>query len=165
MNRKVKRSVTLILALVLVLAMLPMPMAQAATLKQGSSGSTVRNLQINLIGLGYLTDAADSSFGPKTTAAVKAFQADYGLKVDGIAGPETLSKTPTISDRKNRNHSVVKAVQLRLQILGYNCDTTGVADTKFTAAVVAFQEDNKCWADGEITARNKTWKKLLGMEG
>ena len=96
---------------------------------------------------------------------VKDVQRFCGAEVDGIAGPETLSKTPTISDRKNRNHSVVKAVQLRLQILGYNCDTTGVADTKFTAAVVAFQEDNKCWADGEITARNKTWKKLLGMEG
>ena len=95
---------------------------------------------------------------------VKDVQQFCGAEVDGIAGPETLGKTPTISDTKNRYHSVIKAVQLRLQILGYNAHTSGVADANFTAAVLAFQEDNKCWVDGEITAGNKTWRKLLGME-
>ena len=95
---------------------------------------------------------------------VKDVQQFCGAEVDGIAGPETLGKTPTISDTKNRNHPVIKAIQLRLQILGYHANTSGVADANFTAAVLAFQEDNKCWVDGEITSGNKTWKKLLGME-
>ena len=37
------------------------------------------------------------------------------------------------------------------------------AGAKFAAAVTHYQRDNGCVADGEITAKNKTWKKLLGM--
>ena len=96
---------------------------------------------------------------------VRDVQKACGATVDGKAGPETLSKTVTISAQKNRKHAVVKPVQKRLYALGYTVvgEADGVAGTKFTAAVIAFQEDNKCWADGEVTAKNKTWRKLLGM--
>lgn len=85
--------------------------------------------------------------------------------VDGIAGPETLSKTVTLSERKNRTHKAVLAVQKRLLALGYAevGEADGIAGTKFTVAVTHFQKDNGCWTDGEITAKNQTWKKLLGM--
>ena len=88
-----------------------------------------------------------------------------GASVDGIAGPETLSKTVTLSATKNRKHKAVKAVQKRLFTLGYTQVGTadGIAGAKFTAAVKAFQKDNGCTSDGEITAKNKTWRKLLGM--
>lgn len=101
-----------------------------------------------------------------TEEFVRNVQSCCGAEVDGIAGPETLSKTVTISETKNRTHDVVKAVQQRLHSLGYTMvgNADGVAGPKFTAAVVAYQEDHQCWADGEITAKNKTWKKLLGME-
>ena len=97
---------------------------------------------------------------------IKDVQRACGAKVDGIAGPETLSKTVTLSDSKNRTHAVVKAVQHRLAALGYTQvgKADGIAGTKFTAAVTAFQEDNHCWIDGEITAQNTTWRKLLGMK-
>lgn len=96
---------------------------------------------------------------------IKDVQKAIGAKVDGIAGSETLSKTVTISASKNRSHAVVKAVQKRLYELGYHIvgKADGIAGNLFTAAVIDFQEDNGCWADGEITAKNKTWKKLLGM--
>lgn len=89
-----------------------------------------------------------------------------GAEDDGIAGPETISKTPTISAEKNETHPVVESVQKRLVALGYTAagEADGIAGPKFTAAVTAFQKDNDCWADGELTARNKTWRKLLGME-
>ena len=99
------------------------------------------------------------------TVFIKDVQKATGSAVDGIAGPETISNTVTVSARKNSTHAVVRAVQKRLLVLGYTevGATDGIAGPKFTAAVKHFQKDNGCVVDGEITARNKTWKKLLGM--
>lgn len=85
--------------------------------------------------------------------------------VDGIAGGETLGNTVTVSANENRTHPVVKYVQMRLLSMGYTQvgEADGIAGSKFTAAVQAFQQDHDCIADGEITAKNKTWRKLLGM--
>ena len=51
-----------------------------------------------------------------------------------------------------------------LNHLGYNCgEADGVAGDKFTVAVKKYQKANGCVADGEITAKEKTWQKLLGL--
>lgn len=96
---------------------------------------------------------------------VGEIQKVIGAKVDKIAGPETLSKTITVSKAKNNRHAIVKPIQKYLNLLGYtevgNAD--GIAGTKFDTAVKHFQKDNGCVADGEITAKNKTWKKLLKL--
>ena len=96
---------------------------------------------------------------------IKDIQAAFGAKVDGIAGPETLSKTITLSSKLNNKHPSVYYVQRWLKTLGYEeiGKIDGVAGPKFTSAVAHFQMDNNCEVDGEITARNKTWKKLLGL--
>lgn len=105
----------------------------------------------------------DPTYGLK--AFIKDVQRSCGAAVDGIAGPETISKTVTISAKKNNKHAVVKYVQKRLKALGYNevGAADGIAGPKFTSAVAHYQQDNGCVVDGEITAKNKTWKKLLGM--
>lgn len=97
---------------------------------------------------------------------VKDVQAAIGAKVDGLAGSETLSKTPTVSWKINRTHPVVKVIQKRLLELGYTevGKADGIAGAKFASAVMHYQMDNKCTADGEITAKKTTWKKLLGMK-
>ena len=97
---------------------------------------------------------------------VRDVQAATGASVDGVAGPETISKTVTVSAYVNREHPVVVPIQKRLYALGYTMvgEADGVAGVKFEAAVQAFQGNNHCWVDGEITAGNKTWRKLLGME-
>jgi N-acetylmuramoyl-L-alanine amidase CwlA len=97
---------------------------------------------------------------------IKDVQKACGAAVDGIAGPETISKTVTLSAKKNNRHAAVMAVQKRLFALGYIevGKADGIAGPKFTSAVAHFQQDNGCVVDGEITARNKTWRKLLGME-
>jgi putative chitinase len=56
------------------------------TLKIGSTGEEVKKLQTKL-GL-----VADGGFGPKTEAAVKAWQLQNGLTADGIVGDGTWSK-------------------------------------------------------------------------
>lgn len=97
---------------------------------------------------------------------IREVQSACGAAVDGIAGTETLCKTVTLSAQKNRTHPAVKPVQKRLAALGYTVvgEADGIAGVKFEAAVVDFQRDNGCWVDGEITAKNKTWRKLLEME-
>lgn len=111
--------------------------------------------------------AADKpSGGYSREQFVRDVQAATGAAVDGIPGPETISKTVTLSAEKNSRHAAVKPVQKYLAALGYEevGKADGIAGPKFKAAVKAFQRDNGCVTDGEITARNKTWRKLLGME-
>lgn len=57
----------------------------------GDTGKDVRQLQENLIKVGYKL-VADSNFGPLTENAVKAFQTLNGLLVDGFYGPTTKAK-------------------------------------------------------------------------
>lgn len=95
---------------------------------------------------------------------IKDVQKAIKAKVDGIAGPETLSKTVTVSATKNRMHSVVRPIQKYLNSLGYDCGVVdGIAGAKFKKAVVKYQKAKGCVHDGEITAKAKTWQKLLGM--
>lgn len=101
---------------------------------------------------------------------VKDVQAATGAKVDGIAGPETLSKTVTVSTSKNKNHAVVTPLERYLKQLGYYTGAIEADAGKkpcfgggMDKAVRQFQKDNGCVRDGEITKGNKTWKKLLKM--
>lgn len=98
---------------------------------------------------------------------IKDVQKACGAEVDGIAGEETLSKTITVSAKKNYKHVVVKAIQKRLNALGYSCgEADGIAGSKFTAAVNKYQKNVLKYSDcdGEITAKGKMWKSLLGMK-
>ena len=63
-----------------------------ATVKYGSKGENVTYLQKQLTILGYSTGAVDGIFGVKTLEAVRAFQADNGLAIDGIVGSKTWRK-------------------------------------------------------------------------
>lgn len=56
------------------------------TLTMGSSSAAVKELQNNLNTLGYSCGTADGIYGAKTMEAVKKFQRDKKLSVDGIAG-------------------------------------------------------------------------------
>lgn len=62
-------------------------------LKRGCTGEDVKALQILLIGKGYDCGkyGADGDFGSATDKAVRAYQKDKGLTVDGIAGKNTMT--------------------------------------------------------------------------
>lgn len=60
--------------------------------KRGSRGMIVREIQRALCGAGHHVGILDGIFGPMTEDAVKAFQKEKGLFVDGIVGPATLAK-------------------------------------------------------------------------
>ncbi|KKR78098.1 MAG: hypothetical protein UU24_C0042G0001, partial [Candidatus Nomurabacteria bacterium GW2011_GWA2_40_9] len=69
--------------------------AITSTLKMGMSNSQVMELQQNLNGAGFVVSTSGAGsvgyesnfFGPKTKAAVMAYQASKGLTADGVFGP------------------------------------------------------------------------------
>ena len=58
--------------------------------KIGSRSDEVRQIQTALKNRGYFNSKVDGIFGTITKNAVERFQKDNGLKVDGIAGKNTL---------------------------------------------------------------------------
>lgn len=57
----------------------------------GSRGEEVREIQARLAALGYYNGSIDGIYGVHTKNAVKRFQQDRNLTVDGIAGEKTLA--------------------------------------------------------------------------
>lgn len=64
---------------------------ETLTLKQGSKGSTVKQMQQKLKRWGYYSGSVDGIFGAGTKKAVIAFQKKNGLVADGIVGAKTLA--------------------------------------------------------------------------
>lgn len=56
----------------------------------GSRGEEVRKVQTKLKSLGLYTGSVDGIYGTGTQKAVRQFQKNCGITVDGIAGPKTL---------------------------------------------------------------------------
>ncbi len=67
------------------------------TLKVGSKGTAVKEMQNNLKKLGLYKGKINSSFDTTTKNAVSAFQKKYKLKVNGIADPVTLKKLDAVT--------------------------------------------------------------------
>lgn len=91
------RSLFVILLAMTVLAVsynLSVPEEDAKTVytlsKLGSRGEEVRRIQTKLKSLGYYKGTVDGIYGTQTRNAVKSFQKNCGITVDGIAGPKTL---------------------------------------------------------------------------
>jgi peptidoglycan hydrolase-like protein with peptidoglycan-binding domain len=69
----------------------------------GRVGVEVADIQQILLALGYALPkhGVDGVRGPETSAAVKQFQRDNGLKVDGDPGPETVGALNKLISEKN----------------------------------------------------------------
>ncbi len=62
---------------------------EASVLRRGSTGTAVRYLQQKLFSYLYPVGSIDGIFGANTERAVREFQAEHNLAVDGIVGPAT----------------------------------------------------------------------------
>lgn len=95
MNNQKLKTVCCMLALVMLVTCVALVAVQAtadaAVVRQGSSGETVRKIQTKLKNWGYYTGSVDGIFGFKTLSAVKYFQRKNGLSVDGIVGSRTAA--------------------------------------------------------------------------
>ncbi len=63
---------------------------QDTSVSPGSSGATIKEVQLMLQQLGYSV-AADGKYGTQTSNAISQFQADYGLPITGTANDTTVT--------------------------------------------------------------------------
>ncbi len=87
-----KKRFAQVLALALALMLLVTSSGLAATLRFPDRGDGVVRLQEALTQAGFYSGLIDGQYGTGTRAAVEAFQAAHGLKVDGVAGSATQAK-------------------------------------------------------------------------
>ena len=86
-------------------------MAKYTLLRNGSSGADVKKLQQKLVDAGYDVGSSgvDGIYGNATAAAVRKYQKDNGLDVDGIAGDQTLGKLYGVTSAPSAQKETVKA--------------------------------------------------------
>ncbi|HET7474564.1 MAG TPA: peptidoglycan-binding protein [Dermatophilaceae bacterium] len=131
--------------------------------RKGASGHPVKTLQHLLRAHGHGIDA-DGIFGPLTDAAVRAFQGDEGLAVDGIVGPHTWGAVIVEVSRGSRGEAV-KGVQEEFQFRNLSGDPSkglavdGVFGPLTEAAVRGFQQAVGLDVDGIVGPL--TWQALV----
>ena len=81
-----------------------------ASFQRGDDGQEVQAIQKRLVELNYTISNIDGDFGPETERAVKQFQADKGLEVDGIIGEATYRALMNKEMPPNRSQAVVRNV-------------------------------------------------------
>ena len=152
----------------------------------GFSISYIKDVQQRLIAKGYSvgSSGADGYRGPDTVAAIKKFQKDNGLTVDGLPGPVTLAKlkaTPTPST--GAKTKAIKAVQAAVRATQDGIsgpDTKKRVDAvrqssawggrkfpngvKYTQSVVGANQDNS-WGPASTAAHDRTVKAIQAAVG
>ena len=141
-------------------------------IRRGSTGPAVAEVQAALAQLGLL-EVAEHSFGPATDQAVRAFQQQRGVSVDGLVGPETyralaaarwrlgdrllsLASNPYVGDD-------VAALQERLLELGFDAGRVdGVFGARTQGALRLFQREYGMVPDGACGMATLRALKQLG---
>jgi peptidoglycan hydrolase-like protein with peptidoglycan-binding domain len=152
----------------------------AAELKRGAEGPEVRHVQERLLALGFMSrrdfDTGPGIFGPRTEAAVSAFQASRKLGVDGVVGARTLAalnagagaapvgtggagagdrvESTALTGRPpiriGSEGVIVKQLQRRLNRYGASLGLDGEFGAATDKAVKAFQRANGFTVDGIV---------------
>jgi peptidoglycan hydrolase-like protein with peptidoglycan-binding domain len=144
--------------------------ASQPTLRLGARGPAVVELQQCLRAAGFDPGPIDGAFGPRTQAAVRAFQAARGVGVDGVVGPVTWGRlqgatpapaasggSPTL--RFGARGDAVRELQQQLARHGFSPGRIdGVFGSNTQSAVHRFQAARGLEVDGIVGPR--TWAAL-----
>jgi lysozyme len=132
-------------------------------LSRGSVGDAVKRLQQLLLSKGFDPGPLDGVFGPRTLAAVRDFQREGAISVDGVVGPQTWGAL----DAKGGNAvlgvgSTGPLVGELQQLVRASGADPGPADSSFgprtKAAVETYQSEHGLAVDGVVGPR--TWESL-----
>ena len=105
-------------------------MASATTLQYGDKGRNVIAVQQQLIKHGYNATDKNGVYGKETKWAVRLFQQDRGLPVDGIIGPATynaLMGAPRTTKAVLSNNAATKAVATKSAFTNQNAQSRRLA--------------------------------------
>lgn len=145
-----KRFVTPFFSLVLAATMLAAAPAVSANSTTGemapeTGAAYLRGIQKALLDHGYDPGPVDGSMGPRTQRAIRDYQQDAGLPIDGVATKALLDHLNFAVPRVTANPSpaltqLVYEIQEELQLRGfYDGPIDGVASDSTTEAVRSFQ--------------------------
>lgn len=111
-------------------------------IRSGTKGTDVKELQEDLMKLGYSLPkyGADGECGKETVKAIKLFQEDHGLEVDGEFGKDSY-----------------KALQAALQALGQPPAPANPAEKRYTVTIKHLTQTDADtlkarWPEAEVTA-------------
>ncbi len=123
----------------------------------GDKSDEIKGYQQLLYEKGYLTYAPDGIYGKQTQNAVRRFQEENGLVVDGCLGKSTIAliesgKGETFAFTVGMEGADVQRIQERLAHYGYlkSSQVTGYYGDKTKEAVKTFQSRNKLENDGAV---------------
>lgn len=128
--------------------------------RRGDSGDPVRDIQSRLSALGFACDGdATGVFGEATETAVRAFQEDRRLPVDGLVGPETwrtmVDAGFVLGDRQLYRRMPmlhgddVAELQSSLNAIGFDAgDVDGIFGPDTLRALLDFQHNRRLAEDG-----------------
>ena len=130
-------------------------------LSQGDQAHPVPSLQYLLRARGH-SITVDGIFGPRTDAAVRAFQQSRGLAVDGIVGPNTWTAL-IIQVQQGSRGDAVRAVQEEFRFRAGEpsqaLQVDGIFGPRTDAAVRGFQQALQLTVDGIVGP--VTWRALV----
>jgi peptidoglycan hydrolase-like protein with peptidoglycan-binding domain len=149
--------------------MIEMALQPWPLVRRGDKAHPVPSLQYHLRARGHVV-TVDGDFGPKTEAAVRAFQKEKNLGVDGIVGPLTWAAL-VLTVRRGDQGDAVRSVQEEFQYRNLSGDPNkaplvdGIFGPKTEAAVRNWQQfihdnDEPAMAvDGIVGPM--TWQSLI----
>ena len=123
-------------------------------------GDDVVELQRRLIGLGFAMDRVDGIYGPQTENAVREFQKNVGLGIDGICGPDVFKALSRL------NRTVAGGSQEHLREL-IRWDPSHSSRSVETCTILLDPSDSVVpfVSDPEITEGSVCWDIASRLEG
>lgn len=124
-------------------------------------GDDVRELQRRLNRLGFDCGYDDGLFGPQTVAAVREFQLNAGLLVDGIAGLETVDHLL----RLHRAHQEAPVAAVRERELLRHPRPRSIAGTRLMIDPGRSVTDPGLRSPDGVFEHEVTWRIAAALEG